>query len=256
MSYQAEIVTGDESKRDRAGRVVDVPRPQFTLFYDPTDWQVLPSGEIRPSISHISMAPGAGADPDGNFEPERIRRISRGMVEIPLDVLGEGRGYQAKYLNRRGRGVYRSIFLQPYESEGVTKWRPDSEAIAKFIRLLKKRGLIKAPRPSVVRGLMGQVSRKRARLGRVQPTDRADAVSRWREKMEMFDRQLRALDGELANSIKLYGDEVSPGRAILDQVHEMFDAELDEDDEPAPAPAPAPAAPAAKPQTQPPQAKK
>lgn len=222
--FKARAPRGEEEENEQ--RVRDVPRPNFELFYDPTDWQLTADGDLIPSISHVSMAPGAGADPNGDFTNVRVMRERRGEIRIPSNVLGKGTRLVNRYTNRHGKSVHRPVFLEPYAAAGATKWRPNMALIAKFVKKLRSMGVIKPPTPQVVRGLLAHAERKRNRLvGSRPPSSSTAALDAWEAKLRMFEGHIEKLKFELEQSIHEYGDH---SVEWLDNMGGVLDA-LEED---------------------------
>jgi hypothetical protein len=216
-----------ERHEEAEGRVRDVPRPNFVLFHNPREWSLTGDGDLLPSLSHVSKAPGAGADPSGDFTPVRVARQKRGEVEIPTDVLGPGTHYVAQYTNQRGRPVHRTVFQEPYDGEGATRWRADADAVRKFCHYLMRIGLIKPPAPAVVRAQIARVSRLRENHLRKRPADRGARFESWEERLGMYDAQLSRLTREhMPRAVETYGDQQSPVRAALARALEVLDGGL------------------------------
>ncbi len=202
---------------EQEGRVDDLPRANFVLFYHPAEWQLTHDGELTPSISHMSLAPGAGADENGDFTHRRSQLLKRGWVEIPHDVLGEELpDYVAKYTNKYGKAVCRTIFQQPYnDATRKTRWRYDEEAGRAFVQFLRKRGIIKQPTPEVVEGLLVAQERLLARLATVRPADNEAAHAVYRSKLERCEHAISVLRAELGRSRDLHGAPAAPARSAL-----------------------------------------
>lgn len=213
------IVESPNAQRqaDVGGRVKDLPRPNFVLYYHPAEWQLTAEGELTPSISHMSIAPGAGADERGNFELRAAELARRGYVRIPHDVLGDALpDYVAKYTNQRGKGVHRTVFQQPYnDATGNTRWRTDMEAVRAFVRVLRKRGVVARPRPEVVEGVLIAQQRMLDRLAKVRPADTEQAKARHEAKLQRMERAIAYLQRELEESADVYGRPSSPARSLL-----------------------------------------
>lgn len=206
-----------QRQADLGGRVRDVPRPNFILYYHPAEWQLTENGELTPSISHFSLAPGAGADEHGNFTARAAELQARGYVQIPHDVLGESMpDYVASYTNHRGRKVNRTVFQEPYnDGTGNTKWLADTEAIRAFVAYLRRRGIVKPPRPEVIAGILTQQERVLDRLASIVPRDNDRAHRRLEQKMQAVERSITNLRAELDAANDAYGRRTAPANAVV-----------------------------------------
>lgn len=215
--YVVESPNRQRAAESRAGRVRDVPRPNFLLYYHPAEWQLTAEGELTPSISHMSLAPGAGADEKGNFDHRHAELTTRGYLRIPHDVLGEALDdYVAKYTNHRGKSVHRTVFQKPYDDgTGTTRWRADTEAIRAFVKFLRKRGVVARPRPEVVEGMLHAQQRALNRLLNVRTADAPRAKRRHEEKIQAAEQAITYLQGELQASADVYGRPEASARSVL-----------------------------------------
>lgn len=197
------------------------PRPHFLMYYAPDDWQVMPDGELWPSISHVSTAVGSGANPRDPSDIGQIKvdRDRNGQVLIREDVLGPGTSYVAEYTGRAGQDVCRSVFMRPVGGPTKTKWQPNVEAYRKFLQVLRKRGDIAPPKPHVIEGLIASVASKRQFASDNRPSD-GRAMDVWERRMTMYDRQLSALTQELEASRRIYD-------TIPEEVDTLLSALLD-----------------------------
>lgn len=212
---------------DIGGRVRDVPRPNFVLYYHPAEWQLTAEGELTPSISHMSLAPGAGANEKGDFQVRAGELRNRGYVEIPHDVLGAALpDYVARYTNHRGKGVCRTIFQQPFnDGTGTTRWRADTKAIRAFVLYLRKRGVVARPQPQVIEGLLIAQQRVLDRQSNVRPADNAHSHRRHEAKMQAYEKAIAYLREELEESIEVYGQPEVAARSV---VFDLLEQELAE----------------------------
>lgn len=213
------IVESPNAQRatDEGGRVRDVPRPNFVFYYHPAEWQLDERGELIPSIGHFSLAPGSGADPNGDFSQRHAEMTSKGFVRIPHDVLGAALpDYVAKYTNHRGKAVHRTVFQTPYnDGTGTTRWLDDIESRRAFVAFLRRKGLIARPRPEVVEGKLREEERKLGRLADTEPASNALARDRYAQKVARGQHAIETLQAELAESIAVYGRPVAPARGAL-----------------------------------------
>jgi hypothetical protein len=202
---------------DKSGRVRDVPRPNFALYYHPAEWQLAGDGELLPSLSHMSLAPGAGADEHGDFSRRHAELTARGYVQIPHNVLGAAMpDYVAKYRNQRGKGVHRTVFQVPYNDQsGNTRWRADDDAIRAFVTYLRKRGVVQRPTPPVIEGLIAEFDRKLRRQSQITPAGNHSARERHEKKMQAYELALGVLRRELAEAVEAYGAPASPARSAI-----------------------------------------
>jgi hypothetical protein len=204
---------------DAQSRVKDRPRANWKFFHHPEEWQVDAQGELVPVLSQMSMAPGAGAEPNGDFTPQQRRLEAKGWRGIPHDVLRELgiKDYVVAYVNHRGKDVCRSVFQTPYtDGTGNTGWKIDTEAMAAFIELLRKKGAIPAPRPRIVQQLLDRERGRHQFLADRRPDERnAPAVARHTMKVMACERAMAKLEAELENSIRIYGREAAPVRSAL-----------------------------------------
>jgi len=229
--YVVESPNRQHATESARGRVRDVPRPNFVLYYHPAEWQLTADGELTPSFSHMSLAPGAGANEKGNFELRHAELTSRGFVRIPHDVMGGALDdYVLRYTNHRGKAVHRSVFQKPYDDgTGTTRWRADVDAIRAFVRYLRKRGVVARPRPEVVEGMIHAQRRALNRLLNVRPTDSMAARRRHEEKIDAAEQAIVYLQGELDASIRAYGRPEADARSAIFDL--LDDAESDAADE-------------------------
>lgn len=202
---------------EQAGRVKDLPRPNFVFFYHPTEWQLNVAGDLVPSIGHFSRAVGAGADANGDFTPQRNRLLSRGFIEIPTNVLGAALpDYVAEYTNHRGKAVCRTVFQTPYnDGTGNTKWRTDDEAVTAFIAFLRRKGIVQRPKPEVVEGLLIRQEAILNRLADVRVADNGPAQRRHAAKVAAAERGVEVLRRELEESREVYGAPTAHARSAV-----------------------------------------
>ena len=228
--YIVESPNRQRAEESAKGRVRDVPRPNFVMYYHPAEWQLTAEGEITPSISHMSLAPGAGADEKGNFEQRHAELTSRGYVRIPHDVMGAALDdYVSRYTNHRGKGVHRTVFQKPYDDgTGTTRWRADRDAIRAFVRFLRKRGIVARPQPEVVEGMIHAQKRALNRLLNVRPTDSTQARRRHEEKIANAEQAVAYLEEEMRDSIEVYGRPEADARSVV--FHLLEDVEDDSAD--------------------------
>lgn len=209
-----------EVVEQKEGRVKDKPRANWMFFFHPHEWQVDVHGRIVPVLSQMSMSPGAGADPSGDFTPQKRLLESRGWVAIPHSVLRRELGikdYVVRYVNHRGKGVCRSIFQTPFtDGTGQTGWKMDEEAYDAFIELLRQREIIPPPQPRIIQQLLDSERRRMAFLTDRRPDERnAPAVQRHEIKVRRCERAIENLEEELHDSIRVYGEEAAPVRSKL-----------------------------------------
>ena len=220
-----------KQKKEAESRVKDQARANFQMWYHPDDWSMSASGEFRPTFAHISKDPGVGAvDAAGGFDAEHLRLKRAGWVEIPHDVLAGG-DYVTPYKNRAGKLTHRSVFQTPYSTpQGETLWAHDEESWSKFVRLLRKRGIIKPPSVAVVAGMLASKQQEldfalRRRPAEGAPPERHEA---WERKCGLLRESVRVLERERAAAVKVYGE---PNPGISSQLDELLEEAAAEDDE-------------------------
>lgn len=228
--FVAEESPNLRQKREVANRVKDLPRGNFMFFYHPDEWAMDHRGRLMPTVIHCSKDPGSGAvAANGDFTPAELEYRKRGWLPIPHETLGEV-DYVAPYRNTKGKMVHRTIFQRGYNTaEGTTRWAFDQEAWDAFIALLRKRGLIKQPRPEVVSGLL-EAAQEALRNIRAPRSDDGEKMERYLERVEVLKRQIAVLCDELGASYEAHGRPSSPGRSKVLALLEGLDDEMESDD--------------------------
>lgn len=215
-------------KRRDEGRVKDSPRGNFQFFFHPDDWQTDGQGRMVPTITQVSKDVGSGAvRADGDFDPELLRLQKAGWVAIPHDVLGAV-DYVTPYKNKKGKLVHRSIFQVPYNTaDGTTEWAHDADLWADFIKLLRTKGIVKAPAPAVVQALIRKTEQRLEFLLRRQPNREAEPekVENWQRKLDLCRLTLTNLAVEFEAACKVHGSPAAPGRTRLNLKQLIADAE-------------------------------
>lgn len=228
--FRAQDPGNLQTEPGKDGLVRDDARTNFKFFYDPKDWQVNAAGDLVPVIVHVGKEPGHGSvTPKGGFAQMEAELVQHGKVAIPHDVLGGDQDYVAMYRNERGRKVHRSIFQMPdHGDDGQTVWRHDERAWGKFLRFLRKEGIIKQPSVGVVKGVLNTKEHLRADKVRRGPRNAtAEAKLQFDREISQLDATILMLRKELAESERVYGPDEAP-------VHDLLDGLLDDlDDEPA-----------------------
>jgi hypothetical protein len=213
-------------------RVSDGPRGNFMLAHPQDEWMLTEGGELVPVIVPLSKSPGVqGVDRHGNFSSAMAYYLDRGFTLIPHDIIPGD--YVSLYANRRGQKVHRSVFQLPLDGPNGTVWTFDGEAWAKFLRLLRAKGIVKAPRPHIVRGLLAAKIKEYEHL-RPPSIDDASRRDAYERRVTMFQRQIEALKAELAGAIEAHGDSGGPVRNVIGGVLDAVLAEAEGSPSPAP----------------------
>jgi hypothetical protein len=210
------------------GRVKEFPYGNFMLMVHPLDWQMHVSGQLRPVIVQIGKEVGNGAvSRRGNANAHRLEHEQRGYVMIPHDLLGDD--YVQVYRNEHGKKVHVTVFQVPVPGLDGTTWEFRAEAYEKFLKLLKLRGIVKAPQPQVVRKLLNdQRHLQSEELKRGPRAQTAEMVDKYERTMRKLTETIAYLEGELAASIRIYGDTRGE---IDDRLDALLDAEVETETE-------------------------
>lgn len=227
MPFVSEGSPNTHQAQDAANRVSCPPSDNFVVAYHPEEWMLDGKGRLVPTLVQFSKAPGVcGVTANGDFRAAKAAYEARGYVILPHDILG-GEDYVALYRNRKGAKVHKTVFQFGYnDSTGDTKWGFDQEAYEAFIGFLRKKGLVKQPKPTVVSGLLQQV-RETLSNKRQPRTDDQSKVQAYNEQCAVLRAQITTLEAELAKSVEVYGAEQSPARSRVLSL--LADAAADDD---------------------------
>lgn len=210
-----------QRQQEEEGRVQDHPSANFVLAHPRDEWTLTEDGEIRPVIVQLSKSPGVqGVDRRGGFAHAEAYYRSQGFTLIPHDIVPGD--YVAAYKNARGQAVHRSIFTEPVDGPNGTVWVHDGESWAKFLALLKLRGIVTTPRPHIVRSMLESVRQQydQLRPPAIDDASRRDAYDR---RVAMLRRQIATLEAALVESTKEHG---TPEQRTGSGVGSMLDAAL------------------------------
>jgi hypothetical protein len=227
MAFTPEESPNLKAARDAENRVKDSPRGNFIFAYHPDEWVLDHRGRLVPTIVHLSKEPGdGGVGADGDFMPAELQYRKRGWQLIPHDILGK-QDYVALYRNVRGKRVHRTIFQEGYNTAaGTTEWAFDEDGWVMFLGLLRKKGLIKQPRPKVVAGLLRtQQELLEDKLKREPNTDSGVKHERWEKAVQTIRDGIRTLERELEKSYEVYGRPQSIGRSSVQDLLEQLEEE-------------------------------
>jgi len=211
------------------GRVQDSPRGNYILAHPKDEWQLSGDGELFPVLVPLSKLPGVqGCDRRGNWSAAHAYYMEQGFTLIPHDVIPSD--YVALYLNTKGQRVHRSVFQTPLDGPNGTVWVMDEDSWRKFVQLLRVKGLVKAPRPHILRGMLHTTRETYLHLRppAVEDASRRDSYDR---QVTMYQKQIACLERELEGSIEEHGEDRSPAHntigSLLDEA--LGDAQADRD---------------------------
>ena|GEM_PF-5078433 len=226
--YVAESSGNLAPDAQEGGRVKEFPFGNFMLAHHPLDWQLNAAGKLVPVIVQIGKSVGNGAvSSKGNFNAYRLEHEQRGYVFIPHDLLG--RDYIDVYRNEHGKKVHVTVFQVPVPGLDGTTWEFRADAYEKFLRLLKARGIVKTPQPSVIRGMLAQRCYSQTEQTKRGPRAQTpEMVDRYESEMRHLRETIAYLEGELAASIEIYGDTRGE---IDDTLNALLDASTAIEDE-------------------------
>ena len=210
-------------EQEREGRVQDSPSGNYMLGHGKDEWLVDSEGRMVPVLVQLSRSPGVqGVGRKGEWGAAQAYYLERGFSLIPHDVIPGD--YVSLYLNKRGQRVHKSVFQSPVDGPNGTLWAVDDESVRKFVQLLRVKGIIKAPRPHVIRALLHQ---KQGAYSTLRPPSVDDASRRdaYDRMVTMLQKQIEGLQAELAAALVEYGDE---SRVIRSSVGGLLDEALAE----------------------------
>lgn len=206
------------------GLLDDLPRGNFMLMIHPLDWQVDQRGKLVPVIVHIGKEVGNGSvSRKGDWTQHLLEHQRNGFVLIPHDFLGADRDYVDVYRNKYRKKVHRTVFETPQVGpDGKTVYSVDMKAVWKFHDLLRLRGIVKQPQVRVVRELLNQRRTLYADKEKRGPRNTTgEAVERYERDMRHLREVMTMLEAELAESVKVYGEDISVVDGRLDELLEQ-----------------------------------
>lgn len=206
------------------GLVDDLPRGNFMFMVHPLDWQIDQRGKLVPVVVHIGKEVGNGSvSRKGDWSQHLLEHQRNGFVLIPHDFLGADRDYVDVYRNKHRKKVHRTVFETPQVGpDGKTVYSVDQKAWWKFLDLLRLRGVVKAPQVRVVREILNSKRALYAEKEKRGPRNTTgEAVERYEREMRQLRDVMAMLEGELAESVRVYGEDVSVVDSRLDELLEQ-----------------------------------
>lgn len=206
------------------GLLDDLPRGNFMFMVHPLDWQIDQRGKLVPVVVHIGKEVGNGSvSRKGDWTQHLLEHQRNGFVLIPHDILGADRDYVDVYRNKHRKKVHRTVFETPQVGpDGKTVYSVDLKAWWKFLDLLRLRGIVKAPQVRVVREMLNAKRMLYSDKEKRGPRNTTgEAIERYEREMRQLRDVMLMLEAELAESIRVYGEDVSVVDGRLDQLLEQ-----------------------------------